>query len=32
MPELQRKATLGETMPQLGLIAIGVLGVALLID
>ena len=32
MPQLQRKATLGETMPQLGLIAIGVLGVALLLD
>lgn len=32
MPQLQRKATLGETMPQLGLIAIGVLGVALMLD
>jgi zinc and cadmium transporter len=32
MPQLQRKATLADTMPQLGLIAIGVLGVALLID
>lgn len=32
MPQLQRKATLAETLPQLSLIAIGVLGVALLID
>ena len=32
MPQMQRKTTLAETMPQLGLIAIGVLGVALLID
>jgi zinc and cadmium transporter len=32
MPQLQRKVKLGETMPQLGLIAIGVLGVALMID
>jgi zinc and cadmium transporter len=32
MPQLQRKATLAETMPQLGLIAIGVLGVAVILD
>ena len=31
MPQLQRKTTLAETLPQLGLIAIGVLGVAVIL-
>jgi zinc and cadmium transporter len=32
MPQLHRKTTLADTLPQLGLIAVGILGVALILD